>query len=150
MPRFNESKTIYGTHKLHTFIPISENRLLTKPFSSSAQIGTEIITKVNYLTPTDLQKIESGYVTVVYDKSWWLACILQRNDENEFTVSFLHPKGPSPSFCYPKPKDILTVPSNSILQVVNPVTATGRVYTLSEPEISVSLLALERFLRNQD
>jgi len=109
LSRFNESKAIEGTHKLHTLKPISENRLDTKPFSSSAQSKTEIVTIDDYLTPTDLQKIESGYVTVVYDKSWWLAYILQKNEQNEFEVSFLHPKGPAPSFKYPNPSDLLTI-----------------------------------------
>ena len=63
------------------------------------------------------------------------------------SVSFLHPKGPAHSFYFPKPSDTLTVPTNTILQLVNPVTASGRVYTLSKTESSTSTQALERFLR---
>lgn len=48
LQRFNDSKTIEGTHKLHIFIPISENHLLTKLFSSNAQSVTETLTKVDY------------------------------------------------------------------------------------------------------
>lgn len=88
----------------------------------------------------------SGFVTVVYDNAWWLACILERN-ENEYKISFLHPKGPANSFFYPEPNDILNIPGSTVLQKVDPTTATGRVYALSKQELSRSSLALERYLR---
>lgn len=148
MSRFVEAKAIVGTQKMHTYIPISENRLITKPFSSSDDMNTETVTTVDYITPTDLEEITSGFVTVEYDKAWWLACILERIG-NEFKISFLHPKGPANSFFYPKPSDILIVPGSTFLQKVDPTTTTGRVYALSKSDLSLSSLALERYLRTK-
>lgn len=66
---------------------------------------------------------------------------------SEYRVSFLHPKGPVSSFFYPQPSDILNVPRETSLQKVEPVTATGRVYTLSKEEIKLSSLRLEQMLK---
>ncbi len=34
----------------------------------------------------------SGFVTCIYDREWWLACVLEVDTENiEVKVSFLHP-----------------------------------------------------------
>lgn len=148
LSRFDDSKAITGTQKLHTFIPVSKNKLLVKLFASSIQNQIETVKTTDYLTQTDIGKIELGYVTVTYDKSWWLACILEKNYTMEFKVSFLHPRGQSHSFYFPKPIDTLTISSKTILQPVNPTTATGRVYTLNELENSNSTQALIRFLQN--
>jgi hypothetical protein len=148
MPRFVEARAIVGTQKLHTFIPATENKVFTKHFSSSDQMSKQIVTTIDYITPTDLEEIVSGFVTVEYDNAWWLACILERN-ELDFKISFLHPKGPANSYSYPKPSDILNVPGRTFLQKVQPNTATGRVYTLSKEESSLSTLALERYLKTK-
>lgn len=103
LPRFNESKAIVGTQKLHSFFPISENQLLVKHYYYSVHQFIERVTAVDFITKTDLTKIESGFVTIVYEDSWWLACILAKNNTtNEYKVSFLHPKGPASSFFYPQ------------------------------------------------
>ena len=53
----------------------------------------------------------------------------------EVKLTFLEPNGPSPSFKYPRRPDILTVPEKDILSIVDPQTATGRTYNLSDKEI---------------
>nr|CAD7571546.1 unnamed protein product [Timema californicum] len=77
-----------------------------------------------------------GFVTCLYGDFWWLACVLDSfEDKQEFKVSFLHPHGPAPSnFTYPTVPDILRVHRSSILTTVDPLTATGRVYTLTKAE----------------
>lgn len=61
----------------------------------------------NELLPEEIK----GFVTCVYDKEWWVACVLQvSEDSEEVCVSFLHSHGPSRSFKYPARPDILTVP----------------------------------------
>ena len=48
------------------------------------------------------------------------------------TVKFLHPHLPSSSFTFP---DMLKVDSSDTASQVNPVTATGKTYTLTKREI---------------
>ena len=55
-------------------------------------------------------------------------------DNNEVRVTFLHPHGPSHSFKYPRIQDILSIPMSDILTTVDPRTATGRVYTITQKE----------------
>jgi hypothetical protein len=63
-----------------------------------------------------------------------------------YRINFLHPKGPARSFFYPQPRDILVVPGYTLLQKVDPSTATGRTYTLSADDIQLSSLALKQFI----
>ena len=77
----------------------------------------------------------TGYVTCVYDQHWWVAYVQEVDVHNSLVkLKFLHPHGPSASFRYPRREDILTVPIADVLTVVDPRTATGRVYTLSKKE----------------
>ena len=146
--RFSESIPIVGTQKFHSYSPISENKINVKYYQSCSDQFTNTVTAFDFLTTTDILNIKSGFVTIAYDQSWWLACILKKNDDTcEFEVSFLHPKGPAASFFYPQPSDILTVPGETLLQKVEPFTATGRVYTLTKEENMLSTKTLERFLK---
>lgn len=57
--------------------------------------------------------------------------------EKEVTVSFLHSKGPSPSFTYPGRADTLTMPTNKgILCKLNPTTAIARTYKVPADEMA--------------
>ena len=58
---------------------------------------------------------------------------------NEVEVSFLHPKCPTKSFKYPPADDILVM---SYQDILNPSTATGRVYTLTREEMDLASAAL--------
>lgn len=77
----------------------------------------------------------AGYVTVIYDGHWWLACISEAFPESqEVNVKFLHLHGPSPSFCFPEMEDSCFLDISDILVSVEPKTATGRTYTISKKE----------------
>lgn len=79
----------------------------------------------------------NGYVTTVYDGKWWIAYVLEKNEElDEVKLTFLHPAGPSNSFFYPKELDVLWLPLTQVLCKVYPVTPTGRLYILSESDTS--------------
>lgn len=134
--RFEQSRTIPGTQKLHSFIPLTTNTLCTKIYSNSLVSKVEQITKVEGELPiTDIK----GFVTAVYDGKWWLACVINRDEDNvQIKLSFLHPSGPSPSFSFPGKPDELYVPIQDILTLVDPTTATGRVYTLTKKETMVT------------
>jgi len=60
-------------------------------------------------------------------------------DSEEVEVSFLHTAGPSRSFTFPKPADVLVIAEGHILMMVNPTTATGRAYQLSNIEAAAAV-----------
>ena len=83
----------------------------------------------NELTPEEIK----GFVTCVYDEEWWVVCVLQvSKDSEQVHVSFLHP---SRAFKYPARPDILTIPVGDVLTRVDPRTAKGRTYTLTQREM---------------
>jgi len=52
-------------------------------------------------------------------------------DQGDVRINFMHPHGPSRSFCWPHVDDICWVPITHILCTVEvPTTATGRQYNL--------------------
>ena len=55
-------------------------------------------------------------------------------ENNEIKVTLLYPHGPSHSYKYPETLNVLVVPSSHILTKANPITTTGRTYTLSKKE----------------
>ena len=75
--RHQNSKTIPGTRKLHSFIPINEHELKVKTFSSCDEFTIEkVIKKIPKAT---LTFNIGNYVTVVYRKYWWLALVKEIN-----------------------------------------------------------------------
>lgn len=144
--RFESSRTIAGTHKLHSIIPISKELVEVREFSISELTRVECVTLSSPaasigLSVANLVHIK-GYITAKYDGHWWLGCVLKTIPESEeVEISFLHPHGPSRSFKFPTKADILVMSCEDILTAVSPTTVTGRSYTLSEAE---SLAATER------
>ena len=132
--RFQQSRTIPGTRKLHSFVPISKSTVRVSFYSASDNSRKERVT----LTKNDLPP-ESivGFVTCLCDGNWWLACVLKIiQEESQVKLTFLHPHGPSTSFKYPETQDIRIVPIDDILTLVDPRTRTGRTYSLSKKEIT--------------
>ena len=93
--RFSRACTIAGTQKLHYFEPVSPSTLLVKLYSSAKDFMLKNVCKDNCRQSVQSQDI-NGYLTVVYNSHWYLACVLEKNAESkEVTVSFLHPPGPA-------------------------------------------------------
>lgn len=138
--RFQQSRTIPGTRKLHFFIPLSRNKVSTKVYPFSATSKEERVT----ILKSELASEEiNGFVTCVYDKEWWVGCVLQVDEDSEqVSVSFLHPHGPSRSFKYPARPDVFNIALRDVLTRVDPRTARGRTYTLTQKETQA---ATERF-----
>ena len=134
--RFHKSRTIPGTRKLHSFIPITSSKLRVSCYSASDTSREEMVTS----STTDLSpELIVGFVTCLCDGNWWLACVLQViQEESRVKLTFLHPHGSSSSYKYPQTQDIRIVPSDSILTLVDPRTVTGRIYTLSKKEITIA------------
>lgn len=87
-----------------------------------------------------------GYVVAVYDGNWWLACAEEcMPSTGEVKLNFLHPHGPSPSFTFPFRPDRLVMDHQDVLLVVEPVTATGRTYTLSTKDTAAASNALVEY-----
>ena len=132
--RFQLSRTIPGTRKLHSFVPILDNTVEVKFYSSSDVSRKERVALAkNEIPPESI----GGFVTCLYEENWWLACVLEVcSDNKEVKLTFLHPHGPSNSFKYPEPQNIHTIPMDDILTLVDPRTRSGHVYSLTKKEIT--------------
>ena len=72
--RFHQSRTIPGTRKLHSFVPISNSKVRVSYYSSSDNSREERVTlRTNDLPPESIV----GFVTCLCDGKWWLACVLE-------------------------------------------------------------------------
>ena len=107
-----------------------------KQFSDSTHSPLERVTDAQAVVPPQFTTID-GYVVVQYGWYGWLGCTMAVDAEaGSVTVKFLHPHLPSSSFSFPEPPDMLEVDSSDIVSLVNPVTATGRTYTLTKREMA--------------
>ena len=87
----------------------------------------------------------AGFVTCLHEENWWLACVLEVcSDNKEVKLTFLHPRGPSNSFKYPEPQNIL--PTDDIPTLVDPKTRSGRVYSLTNREMTLATEQLRTVL----
>lgn len=74
--RLKNSKTVPGTHQLHSIVPISTNTVEVRSFSSSTCSRTEKVTVAEGEVANSLPiGLIRGYVTVAYDASSWLGYI---------------------------------------------------------------------------
>ena len=130
--RFEHCRTVPGTRQFHCFVPQSSESLLTKRYSTSSTFQLQRVAKLS----SDLEMEEvAEYVTCVHESQWWLAQVLQKDDENnELKLSLLSPNGPSRWYKYPYVSKILHVPITDVLTVVQPHTTTGRSFSLSQSE----------------
>ena len=96
---FDDTQTVPGTHRFHTVISISQTKQETKLYSLITEKYMEDLIITDGLT-ANLKQIESGSIIIInYDGSWWLACILAKNQESrEIEVMFLNPKRPTLTF----------------------------------------------------
>ena len=97
------SRTIPGTRKYHSYIPISSNTVKVAYYLGSSTFKEEKVT----LGSNDLP-IESitAFVTCSSEHKWWLACVIETIlNESSVKLTFLHPHGPSSSYKYPAHED---------------------------------------------
>jgi hypothetical protein len=146
--RFELTRTIIaGTHRLHSFRPISADKLEVRDFSANKEKRIKCVFVSSIPTPNNVMNITAniGYITAVYDHAWWLAYVTKRMpNSGEVEVNFLEPRGPSRSFNYATRADALVISSEDVLTVVNPTTATGRSYVLSQARSAAACSALTR------
>ena len=119
--RFQQSRTIPGTQKLHCFIPLTKNKLHTKMFSYSSTPKEERVT-LSETVELPLEEI-NGFVTVAHNDEWWIGCVLHTDEDSKtVTMNFLCPQGPSHSFKYPHKQNITTISYTDVLTKVDPRT----------------------------
>ena len=72
--RFLRARTIPGTRKLHSFIPVSKDKLHVKQFSAATSSGKEerVTVSEDDIPPESI----TGFITCLIDRKWWLACVL--------------------------------------------------------------------------
>ena len=121
--RFQQSCTIPGTRKFHSFVPILDSTVQVKFYSLSDVSKKERVELAkNEIPPESI----AGFVTCLHEENWSLACVLEVcSDNKEVKLTFLHPHGPSISFKYPEPQNILNIPTDDILTLVDPRTRSG-------------------------
>ena len=125
------AKTIPGTHKLHSFVPINSSELKVRSFSLANNFTTVKVIRSRNKSPI---KIKTGYfVIILYNNKWWL-CLVKNVTDDEIYVSCLHPHGPSLSYSFPDPTDDLCIDYNDIILKVNPIYNTGLVYKISKSD----------------
>eukprot|EP00731_Ephydatia_muelleri_P022793 Em0015g376a len=111
--RLEDASTIEGTHSFHAFIPVdgSTGKLRVKVYSRSQSF--EVAKVSNHRDPIAIDGLKD-YVICVYDSVWWLALVMETYPSSkEAKLKFLHPKGPSPSFKFPKTDDVLIFPAGT-------------------------------------
>ena len=139
--RFEISRTIPGTRKLHSFIPVTRNKVCTKVYSSSSTSKEERVTVQQ--DELELDEIH-GFITCLHKGKWWVGCVLQVNeDSGKVFVRLLHPHGPSSSFYYPAKEKNIEVTLDNVLTKVDPLTDTGQFYTLTQKEIKLATKRLQ-------
>ena len=81
----------------------------------------------------------TGFVTAVYEKKWWLDCVLQAHqDDRKVSINILIPNGPSPLYKYPARETDILVSIDDILTKIDPRTSYRQIYTISKEETKVA------------
>lgn len=96
------------------------------------------------LSPTNI----NGYITVAYDKRWYVGLVIDKDDANSScTVSFMIPPGPSQtqSFRWPPRPDVLEVSFQDVLSKIDLSTSTGRTYQATEEAQNKATTALRKY-----
>lgn len=146
--QYSKTVAIPGTQKLHAFVPTKCRTKVTVKSFSSAPTST-IFPVATYAKRLGFSDI-SGYVVAVYGGKWYLSYVLAKNEDvNKIKVTFLYPQGPSPSFSYPTRSDILWIPSSNVVCKVNPITPTGRTYSLQGNEVRKVEEIVQEFMASQ-
>ena len=136
--QYNTVVPISGTQKFHAFLTLKYRTKVNEKLFSSAVVSS-IFLVVKYIQQILFADI-SGYITSIYGDTWWLNYVLDKDEDcSKVQVTFLHPPGPSPSFIYPTPPDILWIPFTDVIYKVSPITETGRTCSLPDSEVNKCL-----------
>jgi hypothetical protein len=90
--RFDNTRTVVGTHQYHAFLPVCSTALIAKKYSK-AQDGSVVAVAKGRSQSNPIQfEAVRGYVTIVYEDHWWPGCLLDKHEMNEeLKITFFHP-----------------------------------------------------------
>ncbi|GBM39738.1 hypothetical protein AVEN_208641-1 [Araneus ventricosus] len=134
--RLKDTQTLPGTRLFHNFQPIDDLEMIEARRISRDE--TPALTFNLLKHQTLLVKMKDLYpgcfVGCIYDNLWYFGMVSEVNAEDEdVTVKFLHPNGPSLSFFWPNREDVCAVPIPHIIAIVKPPKImTGRTYQFSQ------------------
>ncbi|GBL84422.1 hypothetical protein AVEN_66656-1 [Araneus ventricosus] len=132
--RLKDTQTLPGTRLFHNFQPIDDliearriSRDETPALTFNLLKHQTLLVKMQDLYP-------GCFVGCIYDNLWYFGMVSEVNaEEEDVTVKFLHPNGPSLSFFWPNREDVCAVPIPHIIAIVKPPkTMTGRTYQFSQ------------------
>jgi hypothetical protein len=72
--RFDNPRTVVGTHNYHAFLPISNTTLTEKKYSKAQDGTVVVVAERSHTIPSETVR---GYITVVYEDHWWLGYVLE-------------------------------------------------------------------------
>ena len=135
--RFDLGHAIPGTRSFHHFVPESENVIQFKRTSEDEMFSGNFSFLESPAEECMIRKCD--YVACKYDHAWWIAVIMEINEEeNDYEVHFLHPKGPSKKFFWPYDRDdiclILRCDIMCVIEVPFASSMMARTYTISEED----------------
>ena len=80
--QFDKEVKVTGTKSNHCFIPISKTKLQMKRIS--ADDHSTVVGRDQSVSELDTAELQPGkYVVSMYDKEWYIGCIVERSDEND-------------------------------------------------------------------
>ena len=139
-PRFNSAQRVPGCREQHFFSPVSPTAIKVRRLSHVP--GTEDMLEgyivgertIDNRTPK-VGSIQPGsYCACLYDGEWYIGMMLDHdNDNDDYSVRFMHKSSTGCNFVWPKHDDICWVPREHVLATIEtPHTPnSGRSYTIS-------------------
>lgn len=124
--RFQSSKTLPGTQKIHCFVPVDLFSVTTKFFSSSEQYTNYVIRRQElneYFLDVNFSELKvDNIIACVYLGKWYLGKILSRDEgQVEINVHFFKPPGEELTirgFQLSAKDDVALVPLSNVIQIV--------------------------------
>lgn len=117
--RFKASSAVPGTRGYHSFEPLDNYKVRVRIVSRSPQfkdvpIYHDIHSACSNVTFEDVK--ENTYVACVYDSKWWFGKVLEKSHNNQdYSITFLHPNAPAASFFWPTSADTCWIQHKDIL-----------------------------------
>jgi len=133
--RYNQGHTVNGKRSFHHFCPPKIGAIQYKLVSC----GEKVVGYHSVFTVQNLYQLDDimpqEYVAAKYDDNWWIGLVKKRDTlQNDISVEFMHPHGPSQSFHWPTSEDSCWVSLNCILLKLQVPTENGRQYQLTKNE----------------
>lgn len=140
--RFEMGRTVPGTRGYHYLEPLSDGlKIRYKRTSHDPEFtGTfcfqEPIHELKGIKFADLKLMQ--YVVCNYHGFWWVGLVIELSTEyNDVNIQFMHPRGPTKTFYWPRNDDKCWVPAEEIVSIIEtPTTNNGRMYLIADDDFA--------------